>query len=568
MKMQKKTLQQIFVFHFLFLASILHQREDGASKIKKKTLKKKKKSDDEKNAPTKKRGQRRRPSSLFFFKVFFFFFSSYLCVIIMCSVLSFFANEEKTRHKTLVLFLTFLLLCFFLQRAHKKVLVFWDKIFIIIAMSFQSFVDMMQGGGGGGFQQQKSTTSSSSSPSSVVVETNAMIPLQAASAQQNQQQIKTNTNKRKFLKTSLIVCGWFASTVLLISFNKILMRDGSKFRLPIFLTFMHMCVAYVCCEIVLSFKERSLVVAAFNSSSGSSGSSSGSNKSSNSAFRVSARQQLQSNRQFWKIFALSQTFAVSIVAAVASLEYLEVSFEQAIAACTPAVTAFMGMVILRKKEHWRVWASLTPVILGGMVTAGAEPTFHAKGLALVLASMVARATKSCLQELLLSSAESEGGVSKDGVVQQSEKLDSLNSLRWMSLMSVCTLLPASVEFEGVCAIKAALRSAYEENDLAWALCANCAGAFLVNISQFLVTQHVGALSMQVLGNVKTIVTVVFSVVIFKNVVGLRSMLGYALTLIGCFVYLREKRRREAIENNNNINNELVAPLVGNTENQV
>ena len=74
--------------------------------------------------------------------------------------------------------------------------------------------------------------------------------------------------------------------------------------------------------------------------------------------------------------------------------------------------------------------------------------------------------------------------------------------------------------------------------------------------------------MQVLGNVKTIVTVVFSVVIFKNVVGLRSMLGYALTLIGCFVYLREKRRREAIENNNNINNELVAPLVGNTENQV
>jgi len=446
---------------------------------------------------------------------------------------------------------------------------FWDKliviiIIIIITMSFQSFVDMMQGGGGGGgggFQQQKAT---SSSPSSV--ETNA-ITLQAASAQQNQQQIKTNT-KRKFLKTLLIVCGWFASTVLLISFNKILMRDGSKFRLPIFLTFMHMCVAYVCCEIVLSFKERSLVVAAFNSSSsssGSSGSSSGSNKSSNSAFKVSARQQLQSNRQFWKIFALSQTFAVSIVAAVASLEYLEVSFEQAIAACTPAVTAFMGMVILRKKEHWRVWASLTPVILGGMVTAGAEPTFHAKGLALVLASMVARATKSCLQELLLSSAESEGGGIKDGVVQQSEKLDSLNSLRWMSLMSVCTLLPASVEFEGVCAIKAALRSAYEENDLAWALCANCAGAFLVNISQFLVTQHVGALSMQVLGNVKTIVTVVFSLVIFKNVVGLRSMLGYALTLIGCFVYLREKRRREAIENNNINNNELVAPLVGNTD---
>ena len=426
-------------------------------------------------------------------------------------------------------------------------------------MSFSSFFvgDVMRGGGGGGGGGRNGTSGSSllSSGASPLKDDVALSSSSQQQQQQQQQQVMTVLGKkRKFLKTFLIVCGWFASTVLLISFNKILMRDGSKFRLPIFLTFMHMCVAYVCCEIVLSFKERSLVVAFHNSSvSGSSSSTGG------GGVFVSARQQLQSNRQFWKIFALSQTFAVSIVAAVASLEYLEVSFEQAIAACTPAVTAFMGMVILRKREHWRVWASLTPVILGGMVTAGAEPTFHAKGLALVLASMVARATKSCLQELLLSSAESsEGG--KDGGVQQSEKLDSLNSLRWMSLMSVCTLLPASVEFEGVCAIKAALRSAYEENDLAWALCANCAGAFLVNISQFLVTQHVGALSMQVLGNVKTIVTVVFSVVIFKNVVGLRSLLGYALTLIGCFVYLREKRRREAIENNNN---DLAAPLVGN-----
>ena len=428
-------------------------------------------------------------------------------------------------------------------------------------MSFSSFVgDMMQGGGGG---RGRNSTNGSSLLSSGASPLKDDVALSSSSQQQQQQQQQVMTvlgKKRKFLKTFLIVCGWFASTVLLISFNKILMRDGSKFRLPIFLTFMHMCVAYVCCEIVLSFKERSLVVAFHNSSGSGSSSSTG-----GGGVFVSARQQLQSNRQFWKIFALSQTFAVSIVAAVASLEYLEVSFEQAIAACTPAVTAFMGMVILRKREHWRVWASLTPVILGGIVTAGAEPTFHAKGLALVLASMVARATKSCLQELLLSSAESsEGG--KDGGVQQSEKLDSLNSLRWMSLMSVCTLLPASVEFEGVCAIKAALRSAYEENDLAWALCANCAGAFLVNVSQFLVTQHVGALSMQVLGNVKTIVTVVFSVVIFKNVVGLRSLLGYALTLIGCFVYLREKRRREAIENNNNNNNnnnDLAAPLVGN-----
>ena len=250
------------------------------------------------------------------------------------------------------------------------------------------------------------------------------------------------------------------------------------------------------------------------------------------------------------MFALSQTFAVSIVSAVASLEYLEVSFEQAIAACTPAVTAFLGVLILRKREHWRVWLSLTPVIAGGLVTAGAEPTFHGKGLALVVGSMVARATKSCLQELLLSGAEEKNSLQSPGAGGKQfvakEKFDSLNSLRWMSLMSVCTLLPASVEIEGHCAIKSVLQSAYEDRELALALCVNCAGAFLVNISQFLVTQRVGALSMQVLGNVKTVVTVVFSVFIFKNEVGFRSCLGYALSLAGCFVYLREKRKREMI----------------------
>jgi hypothetical protein len=35
-----------------------------------------------------------------------------------------------------------------------------------------------------------------------------------------------------------------------------------------------------------------------------------------------------------------------------------------------------------------------------------------------------------------------------------------------------------------------------------------------------------------------------------------------------FRILAREAKTEAIENNNNINNELVAPLVGNTENQV
>ena len=345
-----------------------------------------------------------------------------------------------------------------------------------IIMSFQSFVDAMTmtttlASSAGQHTTHKTTTTKGVSSSSNLGRTTFDDASKEGDPDETSASSSSGGKKRKLLKTTAIVCGWFASTVLLISFNKILMRDGSKFRLPIFLTFMHMCVAYACCEVVLSFKERS-AVAAFRSHSSST--------SNNSKVGwVSARQQLQSNRQFWKIFALSQTFAVSIVAAVASLEYLEVSFEQAIAACTPAVTAFMGMVILRKKEHWRVWASLTPVILGGMVTAG-EPISRER----VGASFGEHGRQSN-EELFTRVA-----------VEQRRSCRPRRRKRWirpirkvrlvklfeMDEFNVCVHGSASVEFEGVCAIKAALRSAYEENDLAGSV-ANCAGA-LVNISQF------------------------------------------------------------------------------------
>ena len=42
------------------------------------------------------------------------------------------------------------------------------------------------------------------------------------------------------------VAAWFASTVILISCNKVLMRE--HFRLPVFLTFLHMIVSYAWCE--------------------------------------------------------------------------------------------------------------------------------------------------------------------------------------------------------------------------------------------------------------------------------------------------------------------------------
>ena len=78
--------------------------------------------------------------------------------------------------------------------------------------------------------------------------------------------------------------------------------------------------------------------------------------------------------------------------------------------------------------------------------------------------------------------------------------------------------------------------------LAAALVANCAGAFAVNLTQFTVTAHVGALYMQVLGNLKNVFTSTVSVFVFRNAVTPMGVVGYAVTMLGAYAFGREKRR--------------------------
>jgi drug/metabolite transporter (DMT)-like permease len=166
------------------------------------------------------------------------------------------------------------------------------------------------------------------------------------------------------------IVAWFLSTVVLISINKMLM--GEAFKLPVFLTFLHMLVSFVWCEFSaeMGWTERIGITT-------------------------------------WKVvgnvFFLSQTLALSVALSVASLAYVEVSLEQALGASTPAFTAILGVVILDKHEKSRVWLTLLPVVGGAVVSAGAEPTPHVIGITMVFLSIIARGTKSCMQELLLGS---------------------------------------------------------------------------------------------------------------------------------------------------------------------
>lgn len=238
-------------------------------------------------------------------------------------------------------------------------------------------------------------------------------------------------------------------------------------------------------------------------------------------------QHILSRKQFFKIFALSGIFCFSVVCGNTSLRYLPVSFNQAIGATTPFFTAIFAFVITCKKESAEVYLALVPVVFGIVLASNSEPLFHLFGFLVCVGSTAGRALKSVVQAILLTS--------------EAEKLHSMNLLLYMAPMAALILLPVTLYVEGnVAAIT--IEKAKEDSLIIFLLIGNATVAYLVNLTNFLVTKHTSALTLQVLGNAKAAVAAVVSVLIFRNPVTVMGIAGFGVTIGGVVIYSEAKKR--------------------------
>ena len=218
------------------------------------------------------------------------------------------------------------------------------------------------------------------------------------------------------------------------------------------------------------------------------------------------------------VFQLSLVFVVSVAAGNAALEFIHVSFSQAIGATAPLWTVLLSVVITRRSYPPLVYVALGLISLGMMLTVRGEVNFHPIGFALVVTATLTRALKSIMQGVLLASAD--------------EKLDSTVLLYHMSWRSALWLGAWCVAME---------RGALSDEKLAsgtlWAfILASSLVSFFLNVSQFLVTQATSAVTMQVLGNIKVVALILVSVAIYGNEVSLMAGCGCALCISGVVLY--------------------------------
>ncbi|GLJ47552.1 hypothetical protein SUGI_1004280 [Cryptomeria japonica] len=190
------------------------------------------------------------------------------------------------------------------------------------------------------------------------------------------------------------------------------------------------------------------------------------------------------------------------------------------------------MQAIRSRQQLLKIAALSTIfcgsVVGGVIIAsGGEPSFHLYGFIMCILATAARALKTVLQGILLSS--------------EGEKLNSMNLLLYMAPIAVVVLLPAVMILEpNVLGITVAL--ARQDMRIVYYLLFNSGLAYFVNLTNFLVTKHTSALTLQVLGNAKGAVAVVVSILLFRNPVSVTGMLGYTLTVCGVILYSEAKRR--------------------------
>ncbi|KAK3014645.1 hypothetical protein RJ639_008713 [Escallonia herrerae] len=304
------------------------------------------------------------------------------------------------------------------------------------------------------------------------------------------------TSKTQALFILSLIALWYASNIGVLLLNKFLLSNYG-FRFPIFLTMCHMSACAVLSYISIVF------------------------------LKIVPLQRIKSRSQFLRIATLSTVFCGSVVGGNISLRYLPVSFNQAVGATTPFFTALFAYFMTLKREAWVTYGALVPVVAGVVIASGGEPSFHLYGFIMCISATAARAFKSVLQGILLSS--------------EGEKLNSVNLLLYMSPIAVVVLLPAALVMEPD-VLDITLTLALKHRFMWLLLLVNSTMAYSANLTNFLVTKHTSALTLQVLGNAKGAVAVVISILLFQNPVTFVGIAGYSMTVMGVVAYGEAKRR--------------------------
>jgi len=236
-----------------------------------------------------------------------------------------------------------------------------------------------------------------------------------------------------------------------------------------------------------------------------------------------------------KIIPIALIFCFNILLGNLSLRFIPVSFMQTIKSSVPGFTVLIQWVLGERFSKQTYYALI--FVVGGVGLASlTEMNFELFGFLCALVASVTTALQSIISSKLLTSKD--------------EKLDSMNLVYYMSPLSFLFLSPiafAKGEFEEI----PRQWEFYGTQDSFIILILSGLIAFGLNVSTFFVIANTSSLTATVAGNFKVILSIVISVIIFKNEITPVNALGCALALYGVYWYnmirLEENNKQQQLQ---------------------
>ena len=290
--------------------------------------------------------------------------------------------------------------------------------------------------------------------------------------------------------TLACVVVWMTCNVSIGSANKAIFTLVG-FKYPVLLTMCHMIASHIMSGIYLTCKQP--------------------DKKAPSAATIK------------RVWMLSVTFCLSITLNNIGLKYVYVSFYEILSACTAPITLVLTMIMQGKRYHAATYFSMLPLCCGVMMCVKGEVNFHIMGLICCGTATVLRGAKSVIQAMIMSDSE--------------EKLSPMELLFNMS--RPCFLFTAIW-----CATSEStdiIADPKSRDPETWILIGlSSLLAVGLNLFTFLVTFYTSPVTLQVLGQLKVVFSILLSVAIFGNEVSKLAAIGTCITICGMALYARTK----------------------------
>jgi len=306
-------------------------------------------------------------------------------------------------------------------------------------------------------------------------------------------------------KAAFAILSWYGTNIFTVVLNKYLFQM-INFTFPLTLTAIHMLVCSIGSVFVLRlFKLVPLIPI--------------------------ERQKLISH-----VVPLAAIFCLNIILGNISLRWIPVSFMQTVKSLVPAFTVLLQVIFFRQPSPTLIYLSLVPVVGGVGLASFTEVNFNVTGFTTALVASLTTSIQSIVSSLILTGPM---------------RLDSVNMVYYMAPVSFILIVPFAFFYEYTRLLEYD-HTMYGFNYVAAVLLTSGAVAYLLNICTFFAIKSTSPLTFTVFGNLKVVVVIIISVLIFRNEVTIMNGIGCVVAIIGIIWYnsieyqIKEEKKRKSL----------------------